>query len=94
MKPFTPRATATLAGTTVSSAVAIDPGCEQIEVNNAGDTTLFVRWGTTTPTALITDYPVLPGHCKVITIGTGNAFLAGITATGTATAYVTSGQGN
>lgn len=93
MEVFAPKVTASITATTTSGAVAINPMVQELELNNTGDVIVFVRWGPASPTAVVTDYPVLPGHCKTIRIRTGNTFLAAITATGSALLYVTSGNG-
>lgn len=92
---FAPIVTTSLTPTATSAAVAIDPAATTLEFNNTSDVTVFVRWATASPTAVVTDYPVLPGHCKVVRCESGNAFLAAITGAVAATApfYVTSGNG-
>jgi hypothetical protein len=86
--------TATLAVTGTSASVALPTSAPQIEVQNAGASDCFIRWGNVALTAVVTDYPVLSGQSKVITVGTGTATLAAICAAGQATTlYVTSGDG-
>lgn len=93
-KPFQPSVTATLAVTDVSGSVAISPAAETLELQNAGGAVVFVRWSNVAPTAVVTDYPVLPGQSKTMTCGSGNLFIAAIAASGeTSTLYVTSGEG-
>lgn len=86
--------TATLAVTATSANVAISAIPPVVEIQNAGDSIAFCRWGIGTQTAVTTDYPVLPGQSKSITIGTGNNNFAAICAAGlTTTLYITSGEG-
>lgn len=93
MQIFTPISTVSISAGGTSGAVAIDPSATTLELNNTGTDIVFVRWATVSPTAVVTDYPVLPGHCKVVHCNTGNAFLAAITGGGTSLLYVTSGHG-
>ena len=93
MRPLMPFATATLTATTSSSSGAIPPRAETLEIQNAGDAVVFVRWGLGAQTAVTSDYPVLPGQSKVVTCGTGNDTVAVIAASGSNTVYVTGGEG-
>lgn len=93
MQPLMPFATATLTATTTSSTGSIPRHAQTLEIQNAGDAVVFVRWGLGAQTAVTTDYPVLPGQSKVVTCGTGNDTVAVIAAGGTNTVYVTGGEG-
>lgn len=88
---FMPAATVSTAISGTSASVTISKLCPVIEVQNDGGAVCFIRWGIGAQTAVATDYPILPGHCKTITIGTGNDTLAVIGTSGTL--YVTSGEG-
>ena len=93
-RPLNPLATLTLAATATSANGAISPVAQTLEIQNAGGSTAFVRWGIGTQTAVTTDYPVLSGQSKVITCGTGNTNFAAICAAGESTTlYITSAQG-
>ena len=74
-----------------SASVTISKVYPVIEVQNDGGATCFIRWGVGAQTAADRDYPVLAGHAKTITIGTGNDTLAVIGTSGML--YVTSGEG-
>lgn len=94
-KAFTPSApTVTLSVTTTSSgASGISSELPTLELNNAGASTAFVRWGVGAQTATTADYPILPGHCKLVNTGVAT-HVAAITATGTTTLYCTPGVGD
>jgi hypothetical protein len=92
--PFTPGATVSLAVTTTTGNVALTGNGEQLELTNAGTATVFVALGGTSVTAAVTDYPVLTGSSKLITRNPdSHTRIAGITAAGTATLYITVGRG-
>jgi hypothetical protein len=93
MQPIIPLSTVTLAVSAVSASVAISRVSRQLEIQNAGDAIAFCRWGIGAQTAVVTDYPVLPGQSKTITIESGNDTFAAITSAGTTTLYITSGAG-
>lgn len=93
LRPLKPFATAALTATTTSSNAAIPSNAQVLEIQNAGDAVVFVRWGIGTQTAVTTDYPVLPGQSKVVTCEIGNNNVAVIAASGTNTVYVTGGEG-
>jgi PKD repeat protein len=60
---------------------------------NAGPSTVFVRWGTGAQTALTTDMPILAGSVEVFTTSPLVDTIAAITASSTATLYITCGEG-
>ena len=92
--PFTPLVTATLSASATSSSVSLAPDAYTLELQNAGNSTVFVRVGSGAQTAVTTGYPVLAGQSKVISKARNADTLAGICASGeTATLYVTSGSG-
>ena len=66
-----------------------------IRVYNLGPALVFVRWGASASVgaAAVTDMPVVPGVVELFTKGNADDTLAGITSTGTATVYVTCGEG-
>lgn len=94
MKPFAPNApTITLSATTTSSENTTLPAdCAQIRVHNAGPNVAFMRWGNVALTAVTTDMPIAVGATEVFTKGS-NKRIAAICGTGTATIYVTPGEG-
>lgn len=100
MVPFTPllagTATLSLPTAATSVSVSINAAASALELQNPGSDTVFVRWGVGAQTAVATtDYPVLAGQSKIVSVPVGADTLAGITASGAgaATLYVTSGEG-
>lgn len=105
--PFHPTAgsTKTISATTVSSNVHLviggaGPGPVQVRVYNAGSVVVFIRQGSDTSVAATTtaDTPVAPGSVEVFTFNIPSAtndglWVAGITASGAATLYLTVGTG-
>lgn len=91
---FQPGATATLAVTTTSAAATISAGYPTLEIQNDGAVTAFVAWAPSAAVATVAaGYPILAGQSKTITIEHGHTSLAAITASGTTTLYITSGEG-
>lgn len=94
MTPFSPGATTSLAVSTVSSRVALGSNGSTLEVQNAGTTTIFVKLGTSSVDAAVTDYPIQSGQSKVISRDRNNqSHIAAVTASGSGTLYVTAGEG-
>lgn len=94
MNPFSPGPTVTLAVTTTTGRVALTGTGPSLEVQNAGAVTMFVKLGSSSVTAAVTDYPILPGQSKVIGVDVSTqTHIAAITASSTATLYATTGQG-
>lgn len=100
--PIIPDLTTTISCTSASAATAITIGPNahdgrqaQLELQNPGTSTIFVRPGLSTVTAAVASgYPVLQGQSKVITVGNSVTHIACITASATVTLYVTPGWGN
>lgn len=99
--PMEPKAagTKTISATSVSSATAVaapttPPPLFSLEITNAGAATVFLEFGDGSTTAAVaTGYPVLSGQTKVVTLPMSATHVAAITASGTATVYVTTGRG-
>lgn len=93
MIPFRPAETVSLAATTVTSRVQISntTGLGEYRVYNAGTGIVFIKEGTVAVNAAVTDTPLAPGAIEVLSFG--SQYIAGITASGTATVYITSGDG-
>lgn len=90
---FSPRATTTLSATTVSSNVTVSSSSNNVMISNAGSVTVFIKFGSdSSVTATTGDLPVLGGTVQVFSKG-GTSYIAGITGTGSATVYVTGGDG-
>jgi hypothetical protein len=93
--------TAATTAPTAVQAVGIGLGCSTYEVMNPGNVTVFLGFATdaanaatnaTVVTSTGKGYPVLPGTDKIIG-APPNAYFSGITASGTATVYITPGEG-
>lgn len=81
-----------LAVTSASARVALTPGNSAL-VYNAGAQPVFVRLGDITVAAALTDTPIAPNSALTLDIGT-NTNIAGISAVGTSTLLVSTGNGN
>lgn len=96
--PFTPTgATVTLSPTSSSNGAAVSglpSGANSgvLRVVNAGPNVAFFRWSNASATAVTTDMPILPGAVEVFSVG-NCTHVAAICATGSATVYVTPGNG-
>lgn len=94
IQPFSPGPTVTLAATATSADVVIPAGFNVIRVVNAGTGIAFFRTGTSAQTALVTDTPILPSSYEVFTVPQNTTHFAAIcAAAGTATIYITVGEG-
>jgi hypothetical protein len=82
---ITPQGSATISGTTSSSAVTPTGNGNMVRVYNAGSATAFVAVGGT---AALTDMPMPSGNVEYLAVPPGSAISA-ITAASTATVYVT-----
>jgi hypothetical protein len=93
IKVFEPLAHTSIAVTTTSAEVTVlNERHEQVRLYNAGAVTVFVRWGGTAQTAVTTDLALAPGAVEIFHKGSGTR-MAAITASGSATLYVTTGIG-
>ena len=64
-------AATTIGVTTVSASTALPSGCAgfQLELNNLGNTPIYVQIGTGAQTATVAaGYPILSGQTKVVTV--------------------------
>jgi hypothetical protein len=97
-------ATVSRATTSVSSRVLLGgqpsaPGQRfQVRIYNAGPDTAFIRFGDSTVTATSADVPIPSGAIEVMSFtvpeqDVTGAYMAAITASGTATVYFTTGVG-
>lgn len=70
-------------------------GNQTIRIYNKGGTEVFIRFGTdsTVVATTATDIPIAPGEIEVQACPANFTYVAGITATGTATIYFTVGYG-
>lgn len=97
-------ATVSLAVTSVTSRVILggQPGPAnqrfQVRIYNGGPDTAFIRFGDSTVTATTADVPIPSGAIEVMSFMvpdqvTTGAYMAAITASGTAALYFTTGAG-
>lgn len=84
--------TSNVVASTTSATAAMDANALVVRVYNSGSVTAFIRFGRTTATATTSDMPLPPGAVETFSKGSYDV-LAAITASGTATVYVTSGEG-
>lgn len=96
--------TVSLSASSVSSRVLLggqpSPAGQrfQVRIYNGGPDTAFIRFGDSTVTAATMDVPVPSGAIEVMSLTvpdnvTTGAYMAAITASGTATLYFTTGVG-
>ena len=89
---FAPRTTVSIGATTTSSNAAIGKGIQR--VYNAGSVAAFLTFGTSDVTATTTGIPLPSGIVELLN-AESNTYAAAIcsTAGGTATVYLTKGEG-
>jgi len=99
---FTPISpTVNLSATSSSSRVAKTPlptnsggATHEIRLVNTGTVTVFVEFGDSTVTAAVaTGLPILPNTVEAFMLSASQTHIAGITSSGTATLYATTGLG-
>lgn len=91
---FAPGTTASLAVSAATASVQLTGGGVNVEVQNTSTVNMFVKLGTASVTAAVTDYPVLPGQSKLISRDPNTqTYIAAITASGSGTLYATPGEG-
>lgn len=90
---FIAGSTQTINATTTSANTVLGAAATgALQIANTGTTVAFVALGTSAQTASATSYPILPGATVVIS-GGGATNIAAMTASGTATLYVSRGTG-
>ena len=94
--PFRPAAdTITMAVTATSSeTTALRDQGNQVRLYNAGPNVAFIRFGVTALTATTADMPIPAGAVEVLTKGGASRAAAICAGTGTATLYLTVGEGS
>jgi hypothetical protein len=100
LEAFTPGTTVSLSATTSSARVLLT-GADgklkrQVRLYNSGTVVVFVRITNDQGVAVATDMPLAPGVPELVTVQDANGsqrYLAGITASGSATVYATVGEG-
>jgi hypothetical protein len=90
---FSPILTASLAVTTSTGRVALAADASTVRLYNAGTATAFVKFGDVTVTAATTNMPIPAGAIEAFRPPGASTHIAAITSSGTATLYVTSGEG-
>lgn len=93
---FTPSGTVSLAATTTTGSVALATSPvnrKDVVVHNAGTTLAFIKFGGSSVTAAVTDFPV-PAGAQIRVHAGDYTYVAGIMASSTATLYFTSGVGS
>src|ERR1700749_4261560 len=94
---FTPviNGTVTAAATSASAnyVMTVGTNLQEVMVQNAGPNVAFFRYGLTAQTATANDFPLLPNAVYLLTVGPSNNF-AVISPAGTATVYITAGEGS
>lgn len=95
--PFTPGATVTRTVTTSTQAVALGrngvPQTVMVTSDSASSGIMFIKFGTGSVTAAVTDFPIRPGERVCLSIGADITHVAAIMASGTGTLYFTTGDG-
>lgn len=91
--PFTPGASATRSVTTSTASVALPGQGNQVLIFSAGSATSFIKFGTSTVEAAVTDIAIPSGFNRIFTIPPGATHVAAITGASTATLYFTRGDG-
>lgn len=74
-------------------ALAGTGGGSDVVIWNSGSVAVFIKFGNATVAAAITDHPIAPGAIYTYRRDHDQTHVAGITASGTATAYFTCGEG-
>lgn len=93
LNPFTPGGSATLAVTSTTGRIALAASGNQVLIYSAGTAPAFIKFGTATVEAAVTDIAIPSGFNRIFTIPPGATHVAGITASSTATLYFTRGDG-
>lgn len=96
MNPFTPGASALLAVTDVTGSVALPAaGAMQVLIYSpAANDLLFIKFGSSTVVAAVTDIAIPPGFNRIFTIPPEATHVAAIAGSGdTGTLYFTRGDG-
>ena len=91
--PYTPATKATLSVTGTSSHASLGTQGTTLRISNAGTNPVFVRWGATTQTAVVTDFAVLAGESVNVSVQDDTLDVGAIAGTGTNAVYVSRGYG-
>lgn len=92
-QPFTPETTSSLSVTTSNTQGTLTSSASQrVRIYNAGPNAAHFRAGVGAQTAVTTDMPLAPGAIEMFTLPYAT-HVAAICATGTATVYITTGNG-
>ena len=88
-----PGATSDLSGASSGATRSSNIGGVSVRVYNATSVTVFIQFGDSTVAATTAKMPIPAGAVETIQIGRATTHVAGITASGTGTLYVTPGMG-
>ena len=91
-KAFFAGPTVSLACTNSTGSVSLGTQAEAVRIYNSGSVPVFIKFGTDSATATTSGIPIAPGTVEVFEARRAN-YVAGITASGTATLYFTIGEG-
>jgi DNA-binding beta-propeller fold protein YncE len=94
VSPFNPEATVSIAATTTSATAAIPGTGPTLLVFNSTAATAFLRLGTGTLTARVTDFPVPSGAQMLLSVSPTVTAAAVILSSGSGTVYVSRGTGS
>lgn len=96
-RPFSFKGSSTsLAVTGTTGRVAFPDEYASVRLYNAGSVAVFVKVGTVAVNAATTDLPIPPGATEIFTRNDPkvDTYIAGITASSTATLYISTGVGS
>lgn len=80
--------------TVVQPTDASITGATDLLISNSTAAVAFVRWGTTTQTAVTTDFAVLPGAIVCVNTGIAVTHVGVILASGSGSVYLSIGVGS
>lgn len=97
-QPFAPHygATVPLSGSTIAATATVQRGNKQWRITNKGTEDIFCRGYDSrdgAQTATTADFPVMGGQSTTITVPEGYDKMSYVTSSGTATGYLTPGEG-
>lgn len=89
--PYSPffDATVTISASTTTARGEITVDCQCLRIVNIGTVATFVKLGGVTVEATNNDFVLAPNEAVLISKGSNYSHLAALTASGTATVYVT-----
>lgn len=92
--PFTPAGTVTISVSSSNVTTALSKATNAVMISApAGGAVAFIKFGTSSVTAAVTDTPILPGSVQTFSVAPQVTHVGAITASSTQTLYATSGEG-